>query len=417
MGARLGLPMAEKCKPIMANNLQAHKADPDAGHQNALDGIRGIAVTMVIFFHSIKLGCGWSGVQIFFVLSGFLITSILLRDSDLPVGFYLKRFYWRRALRIFPLYYGYVLVMAIIFALFKAPAPFGQDWPYLLTYTLNFRHISPNFGPGIYYGRFWTLAVEEQFYLVWPLLIYFFPRKYFAGLIMAILVIGPVFRGVSAYLLGPFLHSDSLVGQAVYYLTPGQMDSFAAGAAIVLFGNRLRRRSIAVFIGCTVVLLACGQLNAFLCTGKLALNHGLGYEVNMFRGYQHIWGYTLINFWAGSLILVASSKNWISSLLAFPYLAYLGKISYGMYVYHQIILYAGLLRFGSLYMNTRHGFLYYYLAVVLISSLSYRFYESRFLALKNDRFTLPITHPSGRTKEDVIEPCDAPTGDEKAMSI
>jgi peptidoglycan/LPS O-acetylase OafA/YrhL len=372
-------------------------AEAGAGrHRDALDGVRGVAITLVLLFHSLKDASGWIGVQLFFVLSGYLITGILLRDSDLPLGFYLKRFYWRRSLRIFPLYYGYLLVFAIVYAISKSPAVFGRDWPYLLTYTLNFRRILPDFGTNIYYGRFWSLAVEEQFYLIWPLLIYLFPRKYFSALVGTILVAAPIFRGIAAYLLLPVLHSKGLVGAAVDFLTPGQLDAFAVGAGLVLIGKRLRSRSISIFIVCTVLLFLCGQMAAYFSTGKLALNTSLGYDVNMIRAGQHIWGYTLINIWAGALILAASSRNWISAFLALPLPAYIGRISYGMYVYHQIILLAGYQRFGNL-INTYVGFTCYFLFVVVVSDLSYRFYESRFLAMKDKRFNRPQSHPEDRT--------------------
>lgn len=383
-----------------------------APHRRALDGVRGVAITLVLFFHSLKFSCGWIGVQIFFVLSGFLITSILLQDSDLPLGFYLKRFYWRRTLRIFPLYYGYLLVLAIVYAIAKAPWEFGRDWPYLLTYTLNFRRILPDFGTNMYYGRFWSLAVEEQFYLIWPLLIYLLPRKYFSALVATILITGPIFRGLTVYMLAPVLHSRALLGAAANFMTPGQLDSFAVGAALVLFGKRLRGRSMPIFIGATVLLLAGGQMQAILSTGRLAINTSFGYDVNMIHAGQYIWGYTLINLWAGALILVASSRNWISTILALPLVAYIGRISYGMYVYHQIILLAGYNRFGNL-INTYLGFALYFLCVVGVSDLSYRFYESRFLALKDKRFTRPRSQPKERSVHEFPRaPVLAPSNEE-----
>ena len=377
------------------------QAETGAGpHRDALDGVRGVAITLVLLFHSLKFASGWIGVQLFFVLSGFLITSILLKDSDLPLPFYLKRFYWRRSLRIFPLYYGFLLVLAIVYAITKTPAVFARDWPYLLTYTLNFRRILPDFGTNMYYGRFWSLAIEEQFYLVWPLLIYLLPRKYLPAVVTTILVAAPVFRGLTVYLLAPVLHTKGLLGSAAYYLTPGQLDSFAVGAALVLFGKKLRARAIPIFIACSALLLVCGEIKAFYCTGRLALNTSFGYDPSMILAGQHIWGYTLIDLWAGALILAASTRNWVSAFLALPLPAYIGRISYGMYVYHQIILLWGYNRFGNL-INSYLGFTCYFLCVVVVSDLSYRFYESRFLALKDTRFTRPRSLPSQQAANDI----------------
>ena len=154
------------------------QTDESVRHVKSLDGVRGIAILSVVLFHSLLFISGWIGVQIFFVLSGFLITLILVNDSDLPLGFYLKRFYWRRTLRVFPLYFGYVAVLALVYFASGHPEAFRRDWPYLLTYTLNFRRIWPDFGTNIFYGRFWSLAIEEQFYLIWPLLVYLVPRKH-----------------------------------------------------------------------------------------------------------------------------------------------------------------------------------------------------------------------------------------------
>ena len=381
-------------------------------HRGALDGVRGLAITLVLFFHSLKFSSGWIGVQIFFVLSGYLITSILLQDSELPLSFYLKRFYWRRSLRIFPLYFGYLLVLAIVYFATRTPEVFGRDWPYLLTYTLNFRRILPDFGTNMYYGRFWSLAVEEQFYLIWPLLIYLVPRKWLPTLVAAILVSGPIIRAITVYSLAPVLHSKDLLGAAVYYLTPGQLDSFAVGAALVLLSKKLRRHSIAIFVACTALILVCGQMKAVFVTGKLALNTSLGYDVNMIQAGQHLWGYTVIDIWAGALILAATSRNWISWFLALPVPAYIGRISYGMYVYHQIILLWGFKAFGNL-INRPVGFACYFLCVVAVSDLSYRFYESRFLALKDKRFARPSSKPNkGAGEGSPLAPVLAPARDD-----
>ena len=132
---------------------------------------------MVIGFHYGRLGFGWAGVEIFFVLSGFLITSVLLADADLPVGLYLKRFYWRRLLRIFPLYYFYLGLVAAAYLMTGRPSLFGRYWPSLLTYTFNFEFLLPSYRNEYTFGHFWSLSIEEQFYLFWPLALYFLDRR------------------------------------------------------------------------------------------------------------------------------------------------------------------------------------------------------------------------------------------------
>jgi peptidoglycan/LPS O-acetylase OafA/YrhL len=361
-----------------------------------LDGLRGIAIIMVVLFHHLMFWSGWIGVQIFFVLSGYLITSILMANKELPLGFYLKMFYWRRSLRIFPLYFGYLLIMGLVFAATGHPESFGKHWPYLLTYTLNFRRVLPDFGASnIFYGRFWTLAVEEQFYLIWPLLVYLAPRRFFIVIVLTTIGICPLLRALAPYVLAPFMPDADRIGAAVYYLTPCQVDAFAVGAVVVLFGNRFRARSTQVLVFCSLLLLVCGQMNALACTGRLALNTSFGYEINMIRGGQQIWGYTLIDIWAGAWILAAASRNWISAVLAHPWLAYIGKISYGMYVLHQIIEYAIFKITGPLHStNKLIGFLCYFTILTVVSGLSYRFYEARFLALKVKFFARSLALPA-----------------------
>jgi peptidoglycan/LPS O-acetylase OafA/YrhL len=364
------------------------QTDESVRHVKSLDGVRGIAILSVVLFHSLLFISGWIGVQIFFVLSGFLITLILVNDSDLPLGFYLKRFYWRRTLRVFPLYFGYVAVLALVYFASGHPEAFRRDWPYLLTYTLNFRRIWPDFGMNMFYGRFWSLAIEEQFYLIWPLLVYLVPRKHLLKLVTTIIFISPLLRLVASHLLAHVFPNATDVAMAIYFITPCQLDSFAVGAAVALFGRRLSSHGWVILACCTVLLVVCGQLTALAYTRRLALNTGLGYEIYLDWGSQYIWGYTLINLWAGAAVLVACSRNWLSTMLSYPWLTYIGKISYGMYVYHQIILYGVYKVTGKTHsLATLASFLVYFCILLVVSDLSFRFYESKFLALKDKRYT------------------------------
>ena len=159
----------------------------------ALDGIRGIAVTLVALLHFGYLNGGWIGVQAFFVLSGFLITGILLADRDAPLRAYLRRFYWRRTLRIFPLYYGYLALLAVSYALRGVPAEFADDAGALFTYTYNFTRAT-DFTPTPFFTHLWSLAVEEQFYLVWPFLVHALSRRALVALACALVAMAPAFR-------------------------------------------------------------------------------------------------------------------------------------------------------------------------------------------------------------------------------
>src|ERR1041385_2325106 len=148
-------------------------------YYKSLDGIRGVAVLMVVFLHSRLMPFGWVGVQVFFVLSGFLITSILQTQTDRPFGFFMRRFYWRRGLRIWPLYFLFLALCLIAHACLRIPETWPSAWPWLASFTYNIVRISPHFADSDYFGHFWTLCVEEQFYLVWPFAVFFLPLKYF----------------------------------------------------------------------------------------------------------------------------------------------------------------------------------------------------------------------------------------------
>ena len=147
-----------------------------------LDGVRGIAILLVVLFHlpmqpgwggalGLTLPFGWMGVQLFFVLSGFLITRILISSKEQPFGAYLRRLYVRRVLRIFPLYYGFLLALGAVYLATALPEPLERYWPYLATFTWNWTRADAAWEESNRFVHLWSLSVEEQFYLVWPALV------------------------------------------------------------------------------------------------------------------------------------------------------------------------------------------------------------------------------------------------------
>jgi len=185
---------------------------PDAGRVPALDGLRGIAILMVMLFHFVYLDptrvlgpfgliglylrYGYTGVNLFFVLSGFLISGILLDAKSEP--HYFRNFYARRILRIFPLYYGYLIVALVLGRAFSYYGSTtlrleAQSQVWLWTYTSNLceafhQHYFDMF------RHFWSLAVEEQFYLVWPVVILLAPRRRLTWICIGGVVVGPSAR-------------------------------------------------------------------------------------------------------------------------------------------------------------------------------------------------------------------------------
>jgi peptidoglycan/LPS O-acetylase OafA/YrhL len=173
-----------------------------------LDTLRGIAVLSVVFFHGFgfKYGLpglsgipkffvaatlpGWAGVNLFFVLSGFLITGILLDTRERQ--YYYRRFYLRRALRILPIYYAVLLILAVFSrtGIIARPA----SWAFLGLSFIYLANVTNLFGVTMQFGVLWSLAVEEHFYLLWPTAAKFFSRRGLTALAAAICVACPLLR-------------------------------------------------------------------------------------------------------------------------------------------------------------------------------------------------------------------------------
>jgi peptidoglycan/LPS O-acetylase OafA/YrhL len=367
------------------------------GHMPVLDGIRGTAILAVLLFHFIApenrdglvnaavswvFSYGALGVDLFFFLSGFLITG-LLYDSRADEH-YFRNFYMRRLLRIFPLYYG---VLAIIFLVLPLiPELRGteltdlrphQTWAWL--YAVNIYLAIHDGWVLSYIEHFWSLAVEEQFYLIWPLAVWLLAAKPRVFLTFSLIVAAASFVGrIVAELAG----AGSVV---IEVLTPFQLDALAIGGFFAVY---LRQPG--------------GEAGARRLIVPLALA-GLGLLVIQF-GARHLTlhGNVLESVRGGAfhLLLAAlllkgllgpASSGWSRFLLSRP-LAFLGKYSYGLYVYHHFfsyyltshrtnLIFAARLscsNMTALVLQAGAGIA----ASVLIAWVSYEFFEKRFLGLK-----------------------------------
>ena len=350
----------------------------------ALDGVRCFAVLTVAMYHFHILAAGWIGVQVFFVLSGFLITTILLDAKARHADTYFRRFYWRRTLRIFPLYFGYLAVAAIAFALFAVPMAWPDLWGWLVTYTSNFSRMFVYDKGTEFFVHFWSLAVEEQFYVVWPTVIFLLSLAGIRRLVVALLVGVPLMRLALGLWLVAQGFPDERVARVVGVFTFSQFDAFAAGAALAVFPTDSLRRP---------AWLAIGGLGLFLLSGAAMLatipkgtpGFGIdtfGHHATTLNGY-HVWGPTVINLASAGLILAAlrGSFRWI---LENPIAVQIGKVSYGVYVLHLPMHY-WLVRYVPFKHSSPLGllvFVAYFAAVVLAAMISYRFFETPFLRLK-----------------------------------
>lgn len=358
-------------------------------HLKSLDGIRAIAIAMVMCFHFGYFAPGWIGVQIFFTLSGYLITGILLKNKQRPLGLYIGTFFWHRALRILPLLWFFLIVVAIFYVAIGVPASFPSDWPWLLGFLANIARLrATDVGPA--FVHIWSLAVEQQFYLIWPLLVYLMPIAIFRRFVVCLLLFSPLLRLAlfhTTVLLG---HDAEMAGKAIYVLPLTQLDAFAAGAAIAVFSLEQLRNPARRFIA---ALIATGALGAAVLAagyygGESAYVGSLGYAMYLLHSHGYVWGYSMLNLLAMlGMICALRRLPWLRFLES-AFLTWIGRISFGMYVYHVPLL---LLGEAAMAKAVPHPspiiratfFLTWVLAVLIVSNLSYRWIEAPFLAMKN----------------------------------
>ncbi len=377
----------------------------DNGYIRSLDGVRAIAILLVMTFHTELTSFGWVGVQLFFVLSGFLITRILWKEKSKEgesLFFKFKKFWVRRSLRIFPLYYAYIFLIGLIYLLVGFPSYFETYFPYIVSYTANFPLVPfENLGNPLF-NHLWSLSIEEQFYFIFPLFIFLSPKKIIKKLLLVIIFISPIIR----FLIGEYYKSKGLseltISNGVNFNTLCQLDAFCLGGIISVFSlDSFLKRPILIFsivLGATFItgifnyLNSPNQLNYFL---------DLGYHHYHIGNYQHIWQYTILDVLFASFILVLVSKNsrtampLIRKILENKWMVSIGKVSYGMYIFHWLIwvyLFTKLFHPESYWMKALL-FLPYLLLVYIVSALTFKFFELYFIRLK-DKFFPPSNTPS-----------------------
>jgi peptidoglycan/LPS O-acetylase OafA/YrhL len=363
-----------------------------------LDGLRAVAFLIVFFFHTRNLPCGWLGVQLFFVLSGFLITDILLRMKEkLPRREFFIKFYGRRFLRIFPLYYFYLALLVAL--IFLVPALglkglnaeigskfFNQIWVAVF-YVYDFFHASSFFARSRFFTHLWSLSVEEQFYLIWPLLIFLTPREKFKQLCLTSIGLGFVFRLALTLVyraqLFPYLLSDPQ--QAVNVFPLSHLDAFAFGAYISRFEIPRPRLQL---LALTVAIPALGLISDYLAKG--VITSALGYDLPMTGYYKEVWGYSLWNYLFAVLIYCVARENFLTSILELAPMRYLGKISYGLYVYHYGVI-AIMVAFFKTYeldysLRSFEMFAAALGVTLIVASLSFHVLEKPIINLKDKLF-------------------------------
>lgn len=281
-----------------------------------LDGIRAIAILMVIAEHGFSMKMGWAGVDLFFVLSGLLITRIL-RSGRHEEGYWVS-FYVKRATRLLP---ALVLFWGLSAAIYRLTL--REMWPYIF-FGANFATAFNGHAVGPL-GPLWSLSVEEHFYLVWPLLVFFVGRKGLMRVLVIALMVEPVARGIATL----YVHSC----WTVYYLTPFRLDGLAAGSLLaLLLENDKARAKVASLAGPALCISS-----ASLIAG-MALFHSFTRPANSVS-FNSI-GYSLVTLVAASFVsyVLLHGSVPITRLLSWRPLTGIGVISYGVYLYHLVVL-------------------------------------------------------------------------------
>jgi peptidoglycan/LPS O-acetylase OafA/YrhL len=366
-------------------------------HIAVLDGVRGVAILLVLIFHfSIYghglapsglfidrlyyrvSGAGWIGVDLFFVLSGFLITGILYDAKESK--HYFRNFYARRVLRIFPLYYGALILFLIVLPWLRPDHSglnsMARDGVWYWSYLSNVKFALdgwPQFGA---IGHFWSLAVEEQFYLLWPALVLTLSRRQLQIACLVCVI------GALAVRIALSAHGNNT---AAFVLTPARIDALAVGAYLAVTArgpeglHRLSRLALPI-----AALLSLAALVIFV------LRKG-------FAGYDPVVstiGLTILACLFGAVLVVALTSahdTFVARAFGSSFLSFFGRYSYGIYVFHHPILFfkTGLVPlalvpsvFGSQLLRQLVFVVIATAVAVTLAFSSWHLFEKRFLKLK-----------------------------------
>ncbi|UEG49460.1 acyltransferase [Ferruginibacter lapsinanis] len=354
--------------------MQENNKKFSLGHLPELDALRTFAVLLTMVAHLLPavgfplIPYTWYGVEIFFTISGFLITTILIlslqkqAESKLMI---IKKFMIRRLLRLFPIYYLFLLLFWGAKHLLHIAIWQDIFTPYFFSYTPNFLIYQVGFGAVACFSHLWSLGVEEQFYLFWPWVLLFTPSKYRLKIIIAMVLVSLVayflfFKDARLHVL-PFANFHTLgMGAllAVFYVDQG--------AVINWLKDRRQTVFLITLLNLLVVLFFYTEGNPFLTIYR---------ELSL-----------CISTFSFVLMSIFGWKGWVKFLSTNKAIQYIGTISYGIYLFHMVIPVIFQLILGKvapgLHIPSVPLLIIYFGLTFVTAYLSYRFIETPFLKLK-----------------------------------
>jgi peptidoglycan/LPS O-acetylase OafA/YrhL len=368
------------------------------GHIPTLDGVRGLAVLMVLLFHFIGTvppsgaiehvvvgvtNYGAYGVELFFVLSGFLITGILYDSHEHPR--YFRNFYMRRLLRIFPLYYGVLVVVFCVAPLIpqlRGPTldylTDRQAWAWL--YAVNIYIAKVGDWSFSYLDHFWSLSIEEHFYFVWPLVVFMLARRPRTLIAVSLSV---ALCAMLARLVGSLM---GLSWWTTYTLTPFRLDGLALGAFLAVMARQPGGLERLVRALPVVVMVAGWLLALSFAWTRFVPREGLELVLPI-RAALILMLLACLLLWA----LIAPERSATSRFFCSRIMIFLGTYSYGLYVYHHFISYYLASNRTDLWLTDWLGShtaavalqaTLGMMASLILAYLSYEIFEKPFLRLK-----------------------------------
>lgn len=356
----------------MSTELSSHERYLKQRTFGSLDGIRCAAIVAVVFHHGrggLKLGqlteVGFLGVDMFFVLSGFLIVTLLLREKERHARISLRDFYMRRTLRIFPLYYGVLLLYAVVFGLLRTEGKnaesLSHDLPYLLTYTANWAPIHGTLAIA------WSLAAEEQFYLVWPAVEKWAPRP--VWVVTTLILLSLV---VCLNAMDPVL--ESWFGWPPDEPPMLREVTFVPILLGVLLAHLLHDRR-----GYDTFTRAAGQAWMPLLWAALLVLACAVFPEDL-RGWPRPTLHLLMFLFVGSCVV--REDHVLAKPLKLPPIVRLGTLCYGLYLLHMFV-HDGVDRLIQRGLPRLLEFPATLALTWIVAELSFRFFEMPFLSLKS----------------------------------